>query len=130
MADRPVARLDERELVEIITGGALPPPERRVHERGDTALRARGLRGESVIEMDIDVHAGEILGIGGLLGSGRDEYSKLIFGAGQGREGTVEVGETLVRRGSVRAATRQASDSSRATGLLMLPSRRWRSARI
>lgn len=106
VADRPVDGLDERELVEIITGGAVPQPARRVHERGGLALRARGLRGESVIEMDIGVHAGEILGIGGLLGSGRDEVLKLIFGAGRGREGTVEVGETLVRRGSVRAATR------------------------
>jgi ribose transport system ATP-binding protein len=48
---------------------------------GDTLLDARGLRGGALRGADVDVHAGEIVGLAGLLGSGRTEVARAVFGA-------------------------------------------------
>ena len=42
-------------------------------------IRQLGLRG-SIAPFDLDLSAGEVLGLAGLLGSGRTEMAKLIFG--------------------------------------------------
>lgn len=50
--------------------------------RGDVALRVTGLRGgEKVRDVSFEVYRGEILGVAGLMGSGRTETMRLIFGA-------------------------------------------------
>ena len=62
------------------------------------ALRVRGLRraadGPSI---DLDVRAGEILGIGGLLGSGRSELLLSIFGADPITAGEIQVNGRAVK---------------------------------
>jgi monosaccharide-transporting ATPase len=63
------------------------------HERGDVLLRARGLgRKGALAPLDLDMHKGEMLGLCGLLGSGRTETARLLFGADQADSGTVEMG--------------------------------------
>jgi simple sugar transport system ATP-binding protein len=55
-------------------------------------LRAEGLaRRGSIAPFDLDVHAGEVVGLAGLLGSGRTEVARLFFGADQSDEGTLSV---------------------------------------
>lgn len=59
-------------------------------EPGPIALRVEGLRrGNAVRDVSFDVHRGEILGFAGLVGSGRTETLRAIFGADQPDAGTV-----------------------------------------
>lgn len=58
--------------------------------RGQPALRVVGLtRGDKVRNVSFDVHCGEILGIAGLMGSGRTETMRAIFGADPVESGAV-----------------------------------------
>src|SRR5262249_48637041 len=98
----PVAGLTRRDLVRAIARRALgnvdesaPPhlPERKV---GAVRLRVRGLAarepGRTPIEaIDLDVRAGEVVGLAGLVGAGRSETLRALFGAGARRAGTIEV---------------------------------------
>jgi ribose transport system ATP-binding protein len=55
-------------------------------------MSVRGLGGRVLRDFDLDVHSGEVIGIAGLNGSGRDEVCELVFG-GRPRTGTVTVRE-------------------------------------
>ncbi len=54
------------------------------------AVRGFGRRA-SVKPLNLSVHAGEVLGFAGLLGSGRTELARLLFGIDQSDEGTMEI---------------------------------------
>jgi len=63
---------------------------------GSPALRVTGLtRALAVRDVSFDVAPGEIFGIAGLVGAGRTELLRLIFGADRADAGTVEVGSPL-----------------------------------
>jgi len=50
-------------------------------EKGECVLHAQGLGREGMIEaVDMELHTGEVVGVAGLLGSGRTELVNLIFG--------------------------------------------------
>jgi ABC-type sugar transport system ATPase subunit len=83
---------DHDDLVELIAGEALTAAEDAApRAQGEPVLRATGIRAPTIAELDIDLHAGEILGISGVLGSGREEVAATLFGAGQGTVETIEV---------------------------------------
>jgi ribose transport system ATP-binding protein len=82
VADRPVSEMDEGHLIEIVTGvEKADAAERTPRTHGDVALRVRGLSGASVDSLDLDVRAGEIVGVAGTLGSGREAVPSLLYGA-------------------------------------------------
>jgi simple sugar transport system ATP-binding protein len=55
-------------------------------------LRARGLaRKGALAPMDLDIHQGELLGLAGLLGSGRTEAARLLFGADKADGGSISI---------------------------------------
>jgi ABC-type sugar transport system ATPase subunit len=83
---------DDDKLVQMITGGALPPDAARVDsEQSNSVLMARGLRCATISDLDIDIHRGEILGISGVLGSGRDQVAATLFGVASGEAREVHV---------------------------------------
>jgi simple sugar transport system ATP-binding protein len=60
---------------------------------GETFLQARGIgRQGSVHPMDLDVKSGQVLGLGGLLGSGRTETARLLFGIDRMDQGAIRIG--------------------------------------
>jgi simple sugar transport system ATP-binding protein len=62
------------------------------HADGAPVVRARGLARKGVLQpVDLDVKRGEVLGLCGLLGSGRTETARLLFGADKADAGSVEV---------------------------------------
>ena len=87
----------------------------RTHAVGDTVMEARGVTvadadkpGKRLVDrVSFDVRRGEVLGIAGLMGSGRSELLAAIFGAQAGRSGgEVRIDGTLARIDSPRAAIR------------------------
>jgi galactofuranose transport system ATP-binding protein len=61
---------------------------------GATFLKARGLaRKGALAPLDLDIRAGEMLGLCGLLGSGRTEAARLLFGADRADGGSIRVGQ-------------------------------------
>jgi ABC-type sugar transport system ATPase subunit len=86
--------IQERRMVELVGGKALdeePPPSASDDRSGAVTVRASGLTGARVQDVDLEASAGEILGIGGLYGSGRSELLRLIGGMQAVAAGTVEV---------------------------------------
>jgi ribose transport system ATP-binding protein len=65
-----------------------------------------GGRGGRVVDASLAVHAGEVLGIAGLVGSGRTELVRMVFGCEQPRHGSIWLHGRPVRIGSPRAAVR------------------------
>jgi simple sugar transport system ATP-binding protein len=61
--------------------------------RGEVFLRARGIARKGVLSpVDLELRRGELLGLAGLLGSGRTETARLLFGADKADEGSVDIG--------------------------------------
>jgi ribose transport system ATP-binding protein len=86
--ERLVALMVGREIGERIDLG-----ERKL---GAPLLRVDGLgRGDAVRDVSFEVREGEILGISGLIGAGRTELMRLIYGADAADRGTVSVGRPL-----------------------------------
>lgn len=83
VADVPVEGLDHDALVEFVTGASAREAEgpTRSSAPGDPVLEVRGLTGHGVLGIDVVVRAGEVLGIAGVLGSGRDAVPALVFGS-------------------------------------------------
>ncbi len=83
VADSAIRDLNHDRLVELVTGLA-PVQASRESQRvfGDEVLRVRGLRGRVVRGIDLAVRRSEILGIAGVLGSGREEVPTLLFTGG------------------------------------------------
>ncbi len=65
---------------------------RKIDRSGPPVLRATGVGRRGVLEPgDIDVYPGEVVGIAGLLGSGRTELVRLLYGADKADSGTIEI---------------------------------------
>ena len=91
--------------------------ERSIDRSATPVLRATGVGRRGVLEpADLDVYDGEVVGIAGLLGSGRTELVRLLYGADRADTGQVE--PTAIPCGSRRRGTRSgtASRSRRRTG--------------
>ena len=64
--------------------------ESKQHIKGDVLLQAKGLgRSGSMQPFDLEMHAGEVVGLAGLLGSGRTEIAQLIFGIDKPDSGSI-----------------------------------------
>jgi len=99
-------RIDRNFLISKMVGRAWSDqfPE-RAHRRGGEVLRVEGLTRRGVFEeVSFALHAGEILGMAGLVGSGRTDVCKAIFGAAPFDSGQVYVDGRPVRIRSPREA--------------------------
>jgi ribose transport system ATP-binding protein len=103
------------EIINMMIGRQLTAmfPER--HARiGEEIFRVEGLnRGNKVRDVSFSVRAGEVLGIAGLVGSGRTETVRAIFGADAKDSGQVVLEDRTLRIKSPRAAVR--------SGIALLP---------
>ncbi|GCB44445.1 sugar ABC transporter ATP-binding protein [Streptomyces sp. NL15-2K] len=126
----PAKTTPTREVVALMTGRNVEyvfPERPATAPDGTPVLEVRGLAREGEFEpLDLHVRPGEIVGLAGLLGSGRSEILETIYGARKPTAGQVLVDGRALRPGSVRAAVRAglglAPEERKAQALLMLES--------
>ena len=102
----PMASVSERDLVKIIVGRevATLQRDRDPIATGERLLQVNGLSGRRVRDMSFAVSRGEVIGVAGMLGSGRSELARLLFGAQQPTAGTISMGGGAVRFRDPRGA--------------------------
>ncbi|MEM1294076.1 MAG: sugar ABC transporter ATP-binding protein [Verrucomicrobiota bacterium] len=101
--------IDRNRLIELMVGRSLEKefPSRSA-TLGDERLRVENLnRGQAVQEVSFSVRSGEVLGLAGLVGAGRTETARLIFGADPLESGRVLLGGEETQIDSPRDAIRQ-----------------------
>jgi len=101
------AKLTPRELVLAMVGRpieALFPEPRRSNETPVTVLEVSGLTTPGFLEgVDLKVGRGESVGIAGLMGSGRSEFARAVFGLDEYTCGSVRMNGKVLPSGDVEA---------------------------
>lgn len=117
----PAAELTVQKMTTMMIGRSVTEffawDHRKEHNFGSVVLQVNGLsRGMKVQDISFEVRAGEILGIFGLMGAGRTELLRAVFGADRPDGGTVVVDGKTLAGASPRKALR--------SGLGLLPEER------
>lgn len=106
----PAAETPTAELIRLMTGREVAnvfPPRVPVPGDAPTMLEVQDLALDGVFsDVSFRVRAGEVVGLAGLVGSGRSEILETIYGARKASSGVVRVKEKTLPRGSVTAAVR------------------------
>ena len=105
---RPTSEVNKQQIINMMVGRVIyeqPKTHSAVAPDAPVVLRVDRLNaGRMVRDVSFELHRGEILGVAGLMGSGRTEMARAIFGADRIQNGTIEV------RGR-RVAIRSPSDA-------------------
>jgi len=105
----PAGQLDEAALVQAMIGREIAQylPSGPAPAAGDVVLRVDALSSPPRFEqVGFQVRAGEVVGLAGLVGAGRSDVAKAIFGLDRAARGRIEVGGALLPPGSPLAAMR------------------------
>ncbi|SIR19410.1 sugar ABC transporter ATP-binding protein [Domibacillus enclensis] len=114
-----IAETTQNDVIEMMLGRKMDEqfPARK-HQKGDVLLRVSGLTARDVHGVDLTVHAGEVVGLTGLVGAGKSEINKALFGEDQHTSGTVEINGQPVSFRSPHDAVKK--------GLVLVPEERRR----
>jgi ribose transport system ATP-binding protein len=110
--------LSKEELVTLMVGQRRATPATKSKVRDTVALRCHELVGQGLNGLDLTLRSGEIVGVAGIIGSGREVLADVIFGARPLKRGTIEAGGKVVRRPTPH--------DSLANGIVLVPSDRKR----
>lgn len=109
VATQPMREATREHLIQLMAGESTrTTTPRPPSASGGTVLRVRNLSaGRAVAGVSLDVRPGEIVGLGGLVGAGRTELLRALYGADRRDAGEVFLGEDTqpFRPASTRAAT-------------------------
>jgi ABC-type sugar transport system ATPase subunit len=127
VASQPLKGLDQAGLIRQMVGREVREFFDRSalmeSELGPVALEARGLCTKKLRGVDLVLREGEIVGLGGLMGAGRTEVARALFGADRLAGGEILFGGRKVRIGSPRDAIRLgialATEDRKSEGLIL-----------
>ncbi|AIC27242.1 sugar ABC transporter ATP-binding protein [Rhizobium etli bv. mimosae str. IE4771] len=106
------------EVIGMMVGRELLVEEHHSHATRTVSVEVRNLSTHRIRDVSFDLHKGEVLGVAGLVGSGRTELLRAISGADRLTSGTVKVDGTTLALSNPRAAI--------AAGIGLLPEERKR----
>lgn len=119
-----VCNLDEDKMIEMMVGRKLTDQFPRVEtEMGETVLEVKNLTNEYINDISFEVKAGEILGISGLMGAGRTELAKTIYGHFKKTSGQIYKYGKLIENNSAKDAIKNriayVSEDRKGDGLIL-----------
>jgi len=107
---RKTAEITKQDIISMMVGRVIyeqPKSKSNVKPDAPVVLRVNGLNaGKLVKDVSFELHEGEILGFAGLIGAGRTETARAIFGADKIDSGTIEIGGRRVNIHSPEDAVR------------------------
>lgn len=121
----PVSETKPDEWIELMVGRSLEEKfPKKQFERGDVGFSLKGFTVEaSHAPIDLDVHYGEIVGLSGLVGAGRTELARAIFGADKRAGGKIVIDGKEVRitnpRQAIDAGIAFITEDRKSEGLLL-----------
>jgi ribose transport system ATP-binding protein len=102
-----IALMLGRKVEDVRASGVTAFSESQLNVEREKVLEVEHLsRGRMPDDVNLTVHRGEIVGLAGLLGSGRTELARTIFGADGADAGTVKLNGRVVRTHSPHAAVK------------------------
>jgi ribose transport system ATP-binding protein len=120
------AHFTTNRMISLMVGRNLEQlyPVRVSAPSAEVVLEVQGLSQEGVVEnIHLTLHKGEIMGLFGLMGSGRTELAQMLFGLDRFKEGSIRVGKAPLRHHSPRESIRRkmafVTENRREEGLLM-----------
>ncbi len=126
ITSKPVAALSRQQVIALMVGRELAETAPRLPraESQHVVLSARGMRrGTRVRDVSLDLYGGEVLGVAGLIGAGRTELARLLFGADRAETGEVRLEATPLRlrspRDAVRAGIAYVPEDRKGQGLVL-----------
>ncbi|CCW34923.1 ABC-type sugar transport system, ATPase component [Chthonomonas calidirosea] len=125
VATKKVAELTRDEIIRLMVGRELKEAiPKVVVPIGPPVLRVSHLNRKGVLhDISFEVHRGEIVGLAGLVGAGRTETARAIFGADPIDSGTIEVDGKPVRirspRDAIRAGIGLVTEDRKQQGLVL-----------
>jgi ribose transport system ATP-binding protein len=85
-----IREIDRRGLIRKMVGRELENEyPRAALERGKEILRIENLSSDRISNVNLTLYRGEVLGLAGLVGAGRSELARLVFGADRKRDGRI-----------------------------------------
>ena len=125
VGEAPIQDLTRQRLIELMVGRTIQEefPKQR-YPLGKTRLNVSGLsRGRSVQDVSLTIRAGEVLGLTGLVGAGRTETARLIFGADRAEAGSISLDgsplEIRCPRDAIQAGICLLTEDRKGQGLLL-----------
>lgn len=124
ITDGPLADITREKLIELIIGREIKDEFAKFNEPTDeTIMEVRELsRDDQVQDISLTLKKGEILGIYGLVGSGRSEFLDLIFGIEHADKGTIKIGDRFLDKhtpkDSINAGIAYVTEDRKDTGLM------------
>jgi ABC-type sugar transport system ATPase subunit len=122
---RPAGELTRGELIEMMVGRKLEQefPKREVRPGNDRLVVRHLCRGRKVQDVSFSIRRGEVLGLTGLVGAGRTEVARCLFGADRADSGAIELdGRPLsIRhpREAIRAGLALLTEDRKSQGLVL-----------
>jgi ribose transport system ATP-binding protein len=126
VAHEPASAFDVTRMIAQMVGRNLEQlyPPRTGTPQAESVLRVHEVTAAGVVEkITLDLHRGEVLGIFGLMGSGRTELARILFGLEPFESGTIMLNGVNVSaptpRGSIGGGMAFVTENRREEGLLM-----------
>ncbi|VWL85032.1 sugar ABC transporter ATP-binding protein [Oceanivirga miroungae] len=124
ICEEKVANIDEKKLIEYMVGRKIEDyfPYEKV-EKGKTVLEVYNLTNKYIKNVSFELKKGEVLGISGLVGAGRTELCKTIFGSLKRDTGQIKIDDKNVEINSVEDALKNkiyyVSEDRKKDGLIL-----------
>ncbi len=120
----PIAGLTRTTLIKDMVGRDPSTFYKRERvKRGEVVLEARNVTGNGVRNVSFDIHRGEVLGIAGMVGSGRSELLEVLFGSAPLVFGEIFVNGRSIKQSSPKSAIRNKmcfiTEDRQSTGLFL-----------
>ena len=125
IATRRVAELSREQIIELMVGRKLDQefPKREVTPGAERLVVRNLQRGDKVRNVSFNIRAGEVLALTGLVGAGRTETARILFGADQPDAGSIELDGRLLHlnnpRDAIRAGIGLLTEDRKGQGLVL-----------